>query len=219
MVDGRRWTVDDKAQVRANSPLGAGGWAIDGTWTLFLDRDGVINRRIPGAYVADVQEFEFLEAVREAMSYFSEFFGKIIVVTNQQGIGKGLMTEAQLSGVHAHMQAQIKQSGGRIDAIYYCPFLAKDNPECRKPNTGMAVQAQADFPEIDFEKSIMVGDSVTDMEFGLKLGMKTVFIQTKPEDAEAANRLSIDLYCKKLHDVVNFLSKKPQHNDTTIQQH
>ena len=83
----------------------------------------------------------------------------------------------------------------------------------------MALQAQADFPEIDFQKSIMVGDSVTDMQFGLKLGMKTVFIQTKPEDAEVAATLPLDLYCKKLHDVSPYLSIKPQHNDTTIQQH
>jgi len=187
-VDGRRQTVDGER------------WTVNGQWTLFLDRDGVINHRIPGAYVTGVEEFEFMEGVREAVSYFSGIFGKIIVVTNQQGIGKGLMTEAQLSHVHAHMQVQIKQ-------------------ECRKPNTGMALQAQADFPEINFEKSIMVGDSVTDMEFGLKLGMKTVFIQTKPEDAAAANRLPIDFFCKKLHDVISFISDKPQHNNTTTPKH
>lgn len=198
MVDGRRWTVD--GETRVNSPLGAGGWTVDESWTLFLDRDGVINRRIPGAYVTDNEEFEFIEGVQKAIRHFSVFFGRIVVVTNQQGIGKGLMTEAQLSGVHAHMQVQIEQSGGRIDGIYYCPFLAKDNPKCRKPNTGMALQAQADFPEINFEKSIMVGDSATDMEFGLKLGMKTVFIQTKPEDAAAAKDLPIDFRCDTLQE-------------------
>ncbi len=205
-------------EMQANTPL-CGDWMVDDSWTLFLDRDGVINHRILDAYVTDIEEFEFIEGVWEAVRYCSEIFGKIIVVTNQQGIGKGLMTEAQLSGIHAHMQTRIEQSGGRIDAIYYCPFLAENNPECRKPNTGMAAQAQSDFPEIDFEKSIMVGDSVTDMEFGLRLGMKTIFIQTKAEDAAAAKRLPIDLYCKKLYDIVSFLSKKPQHKDTTTPKH
>ncbi len=210
-VDGRRWTVDGK--VQANSPLG--GWTVDSSWTLFLDRDGVINHRIPGSYVMEIEAFKFMEGVREAVRYFSKIFGRIVVVTNQQGIGKGLMTDAQLARVHAHMREQVELSGGRLDAIYYCPKLAKDNPECRKPNVGMALQSQADFPEIDFQKSIMIGDSITDMQFGLKLGMKTVFIQTKPEDATAAATLPIDIYCQKLHDLVGYLSPKLQHNDTT----
>jgi len=192
--------VNDKRQTVSSRQ-----WAADRSWTLFLDRDGVINRRIPGAYVADSEEFEFLPGVLDALRFFADVFDKIVIVTNQQGIGKGLMTEAQLSGVHAHMQKQIEQSGGRIDAIYYCPYLAKDNPDCRKPNIGMALQAQADFPEIDFQKSIIVGDSVTDMEFGLKLKMKTVFIQTKPEDAVAAEALTIDLQLKKLYDLIEYL--------------
>ncbi len=178
---------------------------VDGSWTLFLDRDGVINRRISGAYVTDIEELELLPRVLEVIRFFSTVFGKIVVVTNQQGIGKGIMTEAQLSGVHTHIRKQVEQSGGRIDAFYYCPHLAEDNAECRKPNTGMALQAQADFPEIDFKKSIMVGDSVTDMEFAFRLGMKTVFIQTKPEDEEAAKDLPIDFRCKGLIDVVEWL--------------
>ena len=186
--------------------LDAKRWTVGSNWTLFLDRDGVINQRIPGRYVADIEEFVFLDGVLEAIRFFAENFGKIIVVTNQQGIGKGLMTDAQLNRVHAHMREQIERAGGRIDAIYYCPKLAKDKPECRKPNIGMARQAQADFPEIDFEQSIMVGDSVTDMEFGLKLNMKTVFIQTKPEDFAAAQLLPINLYCEKIYDIIPCLS-------------
>lgn len=179
---------------------------VDKSWTLFLDRDGVINQRIPGAYVTDIQELELLPRVLEAIHFFSTIFGKIIVVTNQQGIGKGLMTEAQLSGVHTHIRKEVEKSGGRIDAFYYCPYLAKENPECRKPNTGMARQAQADFPEIDFKKSIMVGDSASDMDFGLRLGMTTVFIETKAEDAEAAKDMPIDFRCNGLIDIVRLLN-------------
>jgi len=197
-ADGGQQTADGKRRTRTDSPLGAGGWKIDNTWTLFLDRDGVINQRTPGAYVTDIEEFEFIDGVLNALRFFATIFEKIVVVTNQQGVGKGLMTETQLVDIHAHMQVQIERADGRIDAIYYCPELAEDNPECRKPNTGMAHQAQADFPEIDFEKSIMVGDSATDMEFAFRLGMKTVFIQTKPEDAAVAKDLPIDFRCDTL---------------------
>lgn len=150
---------------------------IDKSWTLFLDRDGVINQRIVGGYVARVSEFNFPPGVLESMSSFATIFGRVVVVTNQQGIGKGLMTHHQLSEVHKFMITEIEASGGRIDAVYYCSDLASDDNSCRKPSPFMANQARLDFPEIDFSKSIMVGDSVSDMEFGKACGMKTVFVQ------------------------------------------
>ncbi|MBN2638637.1 MAG: HAD-IIIA family hydrolase [Bacteroidales bacterium] len=148
---------------------------IDKNWTLFLDRDGVINERIVGGYVADYKEFHFLNGVPEAIASFSKFFGKIIIVTNQQGVGKGLMTEEQVNEIHQSMLEDIKQRGGRIDAFYFCPDL-KDKPDnCRKPGIKMAEQAKDNFPEIEFSKSIMVGDTFTDIGFGKNAGMFTVF--------------------------------------------
>lgn len=149
------------------------------TKTLFLDRDGVINERIPGDYVRNWDEFTFLDGVLEALNILARKFNRIVVVTNQQGIAKGLMTEEDLNKVHEQMVLEIQQSGGKIDKVYFCPLSEKLNPHCRKPNPGMAEQAQKDFPEIDFEQSIMVGDSISDIEFGKRLKMKTVFIQTK----------------------------------------
>lgn len=125
-------------------------------------------------------------------------FQRIVVVTNQQGVGKGLMTEMQLQEVHDFMLQQITKANGRIDQVYYCPKLKIENPSCRKPNTGMAMQAQLDFPEIDFHKSIIVGDSISDMEFGKRLGMKTIFITTKEEEAEAAADMQFDLRINSL---------------------
>jgi len=147
---------------------------IDKSWTLFLDRDGVINKRKVGGYIQTVDEFEFLPGAKEAISEFSKIFGRIIIVTNQQGIGKGLFHENDLQQIHTYMVEQIRQSSGRIDAIHYCPELAVDDPKCRKPNTGMAIEAKKQFPEIDFAKSIMIGDSPSDMEFGKRIGMKCV---------------------------------------------
>lgn len=149
---------------------------IDKNWTLFLDRDGVINKRLSGDYVKNIEEFEFLEGVKECLPMLNKIFDRIIVVTNQQGIGKGIMTEYDLYKVHQFMLFEIEKSGGKIDAVYFSPFKAEENHPMRKPNTGMALKAKEDFPDIEFEKSIMVGDSESDMEFGKRCGMKTVFI-------------------------------------------
>ncbi len=152
---------------------------FDRTWTLFLDRDGVINHRIVGGYVQKVAQFSFYEGVPLAMEKLADTFGHIFVVTNQQGIAKGLMTEDDLHAVHRHMKKVIETLDGRIDAIYFCPEPSP-SPN-RKPNIGMAQQAKKDFPNIDFERAIMVGDSVSDIEFGINAGMKTIFINTKNE--------------------------------------
>jgi len=151
-------------------------WNIDESWTLFLDRDGVINKRLIGDYVKSVEEFELLPDVGEALKLASAVFGTIVVVTNQQGIGKGLMTERNLSDVHAYCSELIAEKGGRIDGYYFAPELANSGGSYRKPETGMAMKAKADFPQIDFSRSVMIGDSDSDIEFGRKLGMKTVFV-------------------------------------------
>jgi D-glycero-D-manno-heptose 1,7-bisphosphate phosphatase len=151
-------------------------WNIDASWTLFLDRDGVINQRLMGDYVKSVKEFELIPQVDEAIQLAASVFGTIVVVTNQQGIGKGLMTERNLSDVHAYCSKLIEAKGGRIDRYYFAPELANSGGTFRKPDTGMALQAKKDFPQIDFEKSVMIGDSDSDIAFGKKLGMKTVFV-------------------------------------------
>lgn len=151
-------------------------WNIDKTWTLFLDRDGVINTHRKNDYVKSINEFEFINGVLDAIPKFNKVFGKIVVVTNQQCIGKGIISENQLNKIHDFMISKIDKHGGNIDAIYFAPQLIKENSEMRKPKSGMADQAKKEFPEIDFNKSIMIGDSLTDMEFGQRKGMKTIYI-------------------------------------------
>lgn len=148
-------------------------------WTLFLDRDGVINDRIVGNYVRNWTEFEFMKGVLEAMPILARKFDCIVVVTNQQGIAKGIMTEDALNKVHAKMLEEIEKKGGRIDKVYFCAEHERENSPCRKPNVGMAKQAKSDFPRIDFDHAIMVGDSITDIEFGYNMNMKTVLVTTK----------------------------------------
>jgi len=145
-------------------------------WTLFLDRDGVINKRIIDDYVKSVDDFVFIEGVLDSISIFSKYFQNIIVVTNQQGIGKKLMTEVELEKIHSYLLKKVEVNNGRIDKIYHCPDLASENSKYRKPNTGMGLKAKEDFPEIDFKKSIMIGDSLSDMQFAKNLGIISVAV-------------------------------------------
>ena len=150
---------------------------VDKTWTLFLDRDGVINIENPDGYIYSPEEFVFYEGIPEAIRILSNVFAYIIVVTNQRGIGKELMSDADLGEIHDKMLRIIEMEGGRIDRIYYCSSLRNEDP-FRKPNPGMAIQSKKDFPLIDFSKSIMVGNTLSDMEFGRNAGMRTVFVKT-----------------------------------------
>ena len=144
--------------------------------TLFLDRDGVINRRRIDDYVKTPNEFEFEDGVLEAIAKLSNYFERIVVVTNQQGVGRGLMQEKTLHEIHDYMKSEVEKAGGRIDAIYFCPDLRHSKSLFRKPNIGMGLLAKRQFPTIRFRQSVMVGDSISDMKFGKNLGMKTVFI-------------------------------------------
>ena len=157
---------------------------INDGWTLFLDRDGVVNRRIVDGYVTSWGEFEFLPGVLEAMGILAKRFKYIVIVTNQQGVGKGLMTMEQVDAIHDRMCAEIESRGGRIDGIMVCPQLATEPDNFRKPDPAMAYIAQETFPEIDLQKCIMVGDGATDIEFGRNAGTRTVFIGDENPDAD-----------------------------------
>jgi D-glycero-alpha-D-manno-heptose 1-phosphate guanylyltransferase len=155
--------------------------SIDKSWTIFIDRDGVINHEKKDEYILNWREFQFYDGVKEAIKKISDKFGKVIVISNQRGVGKELMTEVHLNGIHHHMQKQIETAGGRIDKIYYCTSTDIKDPN-RKPNPGMAFQAKKDFPSIDFSKTIMVGNNPGDMLFGRNAGIYTVFVKTTNPD-------------------------------------
>lgn len=160
---------------------------MDNTWTLFLDRDGVINKNIDGGYVLDWSQFEFLEGVLETFPKLADRFSRIIVVTNQQCIAKGLLSVSQLDDIHNNMINTIQANQGKIDAVYYAPDMASPTNKLRKPEIGMALVAKNDFPEINFQKSIMVGDKITDMTFGKSAGMITVYLSNASNTPDNAD--------------------------------
>ncbi len=170
---------------------------INKNWTLFLDRDGVINKKIDNDYVKQWIEFEFIEGVLDALKFLNTVFGNIIVVTNQQGIGKKLYRKEDLEIIHKNMLYEIAYHGGKIDKVYFSPYLKSENHPYRKPGIGMALKAKEDISTINFKESIMVGDSMSDMEFGRNAGMKTIYISE-----EITENNKIDFNFKSLNEIV-----------------
>ena len=142
--------------------------------TLFLDRDGVINKKLEGRYVTNFNEFFFIENSVLAINKLHEIFKRILVVTNQQGIGKGIMTKEDLHLLHKQMQRELNPDFNLIDKIYFCPSLEEIDCKCRKPKIGMFENAKFDYPDIEIENSFLVGDSESDIIAGKNFGLNTV---------------------------------------------
>lgn len=152
-------------------------------WTLFLDRDGVLNIEKDNDYILNWEEFQFYPTTLEALAILRPLFDRIFLVTNQKGVGKGVMSLEDLENIHSNMLAVISSKGGYLDHLFFCSDIESDSPN-RKPNPGMAFQAKTLYPTIDFSKSIMVGNRPSDMGFGRNAGMYTVFLATThPETA------------------------------------
>ncbi len=166
---------------------------IDQSWTLFLDRDGVINVESVGSYITSWSEFVFHDGVLDALQKLSHVFGNIVVVSNQRGVGRGIMTLDALREINVNMRAAVIDAGGRLDKVYAATAVTDDDHN-RKPNIGMGLQAQEDFPNIDFRKSVMVGNAISDMEFGKRLNMHTVFLTTKHGPFEMPHDLIDEQY-------------------------
>lgn len=142
-------------------------------WCLFLDRDGVVNTRIIDGYVRSWAEFDFVPGAINALRTLSQWAPRIAVVTNQQGVGKSLMTPADLADIHDRMCRAVANAGGRIDAVLSCPHLVSDECDCRKPHIGLAERYLDAHPELNGALSMMVGDSESDVEMGRRLAQIT----------------------------------------------
>ena len=131
---------------------------------VILDRDGVLNEKAPRAnYVRSWSEFKWLPNVLETLRRLREAGFRVIVVSNQAGIGRGVMTDDDLQAIHRQMVKEVAAAGGRIEAIYYCPHDWNDGCECRKPKPGMLFQAQHDF-NLDLSRTLFIGDDERDAQ-------------------------------------------------------
>ena len=174
---------------------------------VFLDRDGVLNRKPPtGKYVTCWAEFELLPGVEEALRRINRSGRKAIVVTNQRGVALGLYSLEQLADMHERLRLGLVAHGAQLDAIYVCPH-DDGQCDCRKPMTGLFEQAFRDFAEARPANSVMVGDSLRDIEAGRRIGMRTVLIDDgvgapTAEDLQLARALA-DLAVPSLENFVD----------------
>lgn len=150
---------------------------------IFLDRDGVINKKAPeGDYIKSWKEFHFLEKVPEAIHIFNDLGFRVIVVSNQRGIARGLMAISDVNYIHEQINKQISAYKAHIDAFFVCPH-EKGTCHCRKPDIGLFLQSEQIFP-VDKLHSFMMGDSITDIEAGHNFGIRSVAIGKPLENAE-----------------------------------
>ena len=176
---------------------------VDKEWTLLLDRDGVINVDHPGSYIFVPEDFVFLPGAPGIFKKLTSIFKHIVVTTNQRGVGRGLMTDDDLALVNKKMTDGITEAGGHIERIYAATAL-NDDDGFRKPNPGMAIQAKKDLPDIDLTKTIIIGNNISDMEFGKNAGLYTIFVTTTSPDVTLPHP-DIDLIFPTLADFTEAL--------------
>ncbi len=168
---------------------------------IFLDRDGVINKKAKEHdYIKNWGEFEFLPHIKDVISQLNKKF-LVVVVSNQRGVSRGLMTLNDVHSIHVNMQTELKKSNAIIDSIYVCPHGIKEKCACRKPEPGMIFQAAREL-NIDLSNSYMIGDSLTDIEAGKKAGCKTILLA----DANLARETKPDFAARSMLDVLHFIN-------------
>jgi len=175
---------------------------------VFLDRDGVLNRKPPeGRYIQGWQDFELLPRVHEAIARLNRADLKIIVVTNQRGIALGHSTDDDVKALHEKLRQTLQAQSAHIDAILYCPH-DEGTCDCRKPKPGLFRRAFQQFPDARPENSVMIGDSISDIEGARAIGMSTIFVrgdvQTRKPGAEKAEAMA-DAAANSLPEAVSLL--------------
>ncbi|MBW1847807.1 MAG: D-glycero-beta-D-manno-heptose 1,7-bisphosphate 7-phosphatase [Deltaproteobacteria bacterium] len=144
---------------------------------LFVDRDGVINKDSP-AYIKSWSEFEFLPRSLGAIRRLTENGFDVVLITNQSAVNRNFISKNDLEAIHIRMKEVIKQNGGEVKDIFYCPHRPEDQCDCRKPLPGLILQAQEAY-QIDVGKTMMVGDSAKDIECAKNAGCGgSILVQT-----------------------------------------
>lgn len=168
----------------------------------FIDRDGTINKYVP--YIKDIDKFEIMENVSNAIRMINSSDWLVIVVTNQPQVAKGILSKKGVDAMHAKMNKLLNAEGAKLDGIYYCPCL---DCECRKPKQGMYKQAQKDF-DIDFKKSVFIGDTTRDVAVTNYIGGKSILLNCGLGGKDNKYKIDPDHRCDNLYDAVKLILKK-----------
>jgi heptosyltransferase-2 len=169
-------TIRDQSSVLSPAPLRLKGV------TVFLDRDGTINRDT--GYVRSPDELELFPDAVEALARLNRAGARLVLITNQSGIARAMLTHETLRRIHAELGARLESGGARLDAIYYCPHHPDEGCSCRKPQLGMVSRAVADLG-LDLSRIYLVGDKRHDIELARRLGAKSVLVTTGPTSPQA----------------------------------
>ena len=181
---------------------------------IFIDRDGVVNRDVDD-YVMSWSKFDFLPNIFEALRKLTELGYKVIIVSNQAGVGKGLYTAQALADITEKMLARIQRNGGRIYSVHYCPHRDDEDCVCRKPKVGLFKQAVASL-SVDLREAFVVGDTERDILAGKRLGCPTILVlcgKTKTREAVGNFAARPDFIAEDLLDAVNtIIARREQGN-------
>ncbi len=161
---------------------------LDGV-TVFLDRDGTLNYD-PG-YLKVAAELKLLAGVGPALARLKGAGARLVVVTNQSGVGRGIVTLKDLEAIHARLQGLLEQEDAALDAIYFCPHHPDDGCRCRKPNVGMVERAVSEL-QLDLRRSYLIGDHARDIQLAHRVGAKAILITTALVDAQALDMLKTE---------------------------
>jgi heptosyltransferase II len=179
---------------------------LDGV-TVFLDRDGTLNYD-PG-YLKIAADLKLLAGVGPALARLKKVGAKLVVVTNQSGVGRGILTLKDLEAIHARLQGLLEQEDVALDAIYFCPHHPDDGCRCRKPNVGMVERAVSEL-QLDFRRFYLIGDHARDIQLAHRVGAKSVLLTPTPVDAQSLERLKAekampDAMAKSMAEAVDWI--------------
>lgn len=179
---------------------------LDGV-TVFLDRDGTLNYD-PG-YLKIAADLKLLAGVGPALARLKKVGAKLVVVTNQSGVGRGFLTLKDLEAIHARLQGLLEQDGVALDAIYFCPHHPDDGCRCRKPNVGMVERAVSEL-QLDYRRFYLIGDHVRDIQLAHRVGAKSILLTPVPVDAQSLDRLKVekampDAVAKSMTEAVDWI--------------
>jgi heptosyltransferase II len=175
--------------------------------TVFLDRDGTLNYD-PG-YLKIAADLKLLAGVGPALARLKGAGAKLVVVTNQSGVGRGIVTLKDLEAIHARLQGILEQEDAALDAIYFCPHHPDDGCRCRKPNVGMVERAVSEL-QLDLRRSYLIGDHARDIQLAHKVGAKAILITATQVDAQSMDRLKVeqampDAVAKSMTEAVDWI--------------
>lgn len=178
---------------------------------IFLDRDGVINRRIIDGYVTAWEQFEFLPDVLDALRLLRENSYEVIVVSNQAGVGKGLIDPDVLEDITRRFTALVEAHGGQIRDVYYCPHREEDGCGCRKPEIGLLVKAQAKHG-FNFAHTFLIGDAESDLIAAARVGCPAILVKSDAAASISAEQPFAAATVRNLYEAVRLVIFE-QHRD------